>query len=71
MERTSSIRGDFIERFSLFKSAYTNARTKEEKNYIAEEFLNHLTEDEVALVRNVIGDVLNKNRVFSPDNFVH
>ncbi len=71
MERTSSIRGDFIERFSLFKSAYTNARTKEEKNHIAEEFLNNLTEEEVALVRNVIGDVLNKNRVFSPDNFVH
>ena len=71
MERTSGIRGDFIERFSMFKSAYNNARTKEEKNYIVEEFLNHLTEDEVALVRNVIGDVLNKNRVFSPDNFVH
>lgn len=64
MERTSSIRGDLIERFSLFKSAYAKARTKDEKNHIAEEFLNHLTEDEVELIRNVIGDVLNRNKFF-------
>jgi len=49
---------DFVERFGIFKSTYDRAATKEEKNYIAKEFLMHCTEDEVTLVRSVIGDVL-------------
>jgi hypothetical protein len=66
MERTSYIRGDFIERFSIFTNAYGRARSKEEKSYLAEDFLKNCTDDEVALVRDVIGDVLQKNRFNLP-----
>jgi len=52
------VRSDFIERFGIFKNMYDRAVTKEERNYIAKEFLMHCTEDEVALVRSVIDDVL-------------
>lgn len=58
VQRTSNVRSDFVERFSIFKDAYDRAATKEEKNYIAKEFLIHCTEDEVSLVRIIIGDVL-------------
>lgn len=52
------MRSDFVERFGTFKEKYDSALTKEEKNYIAKDFLTHCTEDEVSLVRSVIGDVL-------------
>jgi len=58
VQRTSNVRSDFVERFGIFKSTYDRAATKEEKNYIAKEFLMHCTEDEVTLVRSVIGDIL-------------
>ena len=58
VQRTSNVGSDFVERFSIFKSTYDRAATKEERNYIAKEFLMHCTEDEVALVRSVIDDVL-------------
>jgi len=58
VQRTSNVRSDFIERFGIFKNMYDRAVTKEERNYIAKEFLMHCTEDEVALVRSVIDDVL-------------
>ena len=58
VQRTSNVKNDFVERFSIFKNMYDRAATKEEKNYIAKEFLTHCTEDEVTLVRSVIGDVL-------------
>ncbi len=60
MQRTD-IRGDFVERFSIFRDAYDRARSKEEKNYLAEKFLTSCTNDEVTLVRDVIGDILQKN----------
>ncbi len=58
VQKTSNMGSDFIERFSIFKEKYDKALTKEEKNYIAKDFLIHCTEDEVSLVRSVIGDVL-------------
>jgi len=58
VQRTSNVRGDFVERFSIFKNMYDRAATKEERNCIAKEFLMHCTEDEVTLVRSIIADVL-------------
>ncbi len=58
VQRTSNMRSDFVERFSIFKEKYDKALTKEEKNYIAKDFLMYCTEDEVSLVRSVIGDIL-------------
>ena len=58
VQRTSNVRGDFEERFAIFKDVYDRVSTKEERNYIAKEFLMHCTEDEVALVRSIIADVL-------------
>lgn len=60
MQRTD-IRGDFVERFSIFRDAYDRAQSKEDKNYLAEKFLQSCTYDEVRLVRDVIGDILQKN----------
>jgi hypothetical protein len=45
---------------------YGRARSKEEKSYLAEDFLKNCTDDEVALVRDVINDVLQKNRFNLP-----
>jgi hypothetical protein len=58
VQSVSNVRSDFAERFSIFKRMYDRAATKEERSYIAKEFLLHCTEDEVALVRSVIDDVL-------------
>ncbi len=58
VQKTSNMGSDFIERFSIFKEKYDKALTKEQKNYIANDFLINCTEDEVSLVRSVIGDVL-------------
>lgn len=58
VQQISNVRSDFEERFSIFKNMYDRATTKEEKNYVMKEFLMHCTEDEVALVRSVIGDIL-------------
>jgi len=66
MER-SEIRGDFIERFNVFRNAYGRARSKEEKSFLAEEFIKHCTGDEVTLVRDVVGNILQKNRFNLPD----
>ncbi len=59
MERTDT-GGDFIERFLIFRDSYDRAGSKDEKSYLAEEFLKSCTEEEVTLVREVIGDVLHK-----------
>lgn len=56
------IRPDFAERFRIFTSAYDRARSREEKTFLIEEFLKRCTEDEVRLVRNVIGNVLHTSR---------
>ena len=61
MERTY-IHGDFIERFNIFTNAYDRVRSKEEKSYLAEVFLKSCNNDEVTLVRDVIGNVLQQNR---------
>jgi len=58
MQRISNVRRDFEERFGSFRNAYGRASTKEEKNYIAKEFLMQCTEDEISLVRSVLGDIL-------------
>ncbi|MEM3099426.1 MAG: hypothetical protein QXU32_12050 [Nitrososphaerales archaeon] len=57
----AGIQGDFVQRFTTFTSAYGRARNKEEKNFLIDEFLRHCTDDEVILVREVIGTVLQKN----------
>jgi|GEM_PF-6118533 len=56
------IQPDFVERFRIFTSAYDRARSKEEKTFLTGEFLKRCTEDEVRLVRNVIGNVLHTSR---------
>jgi len=58
MQRISNVRSDFEERFGRFRTAYARASTKEEKNYIAKQFLMQCTEDEILLVRSVLGDIL-------------
>jgi hypothetical protein len=55
------VRGDFVERFNVFADAYDRARSKEEKSCLAEDFLKTCNSDEIALVRDAIGDVLQKN----------
>ena len=60
VQRTSNVKSDFAERFGIFKSTYDRAASKEERNYITQKFLMHCTEDEVELVRSVIGDVLHQ-----------
>ncbi|MFQ5940239.1 MAG: hypothetical protein ACE5KA_00865 [Nitrososphaerales archaeon] len=62
----TDIRGDFVERFIMFRDAYGNARNKEEKSYLAKDFLKSCTKDEITLVRDVINDVLQKNNFSLP-----
>ncbi|MGH9933748.1 MAG: hypothetical protein ACRD3Z_01385 [Nitrososphaerales archaeon] len=58
MQRISNVRSDFEERFARFKSTYDRTSNKEERNYIAKQFLMQCTEDEVSLVRSVIDGIL-------------
>ncbi len=58
VQTISNVRGDFVERFSIFKDAYDRAVKRDEKNYFARQFLTTCTEDEVSLVRSIVGDVL-------------
>jgi hypothetical protein len=58
MQIISNVRSDFEERFVTFKRTYDRASNKEERNYVAKQFLMQCTEDEVSLVRSVIGDTL-------------
>ena len=52
------IRGNFIERFVMFREAYGRMSSKVEKNYLVEDFLKTCTTDEVKMVREVIDTVL-------------
>ncbi len=52
------IRGNFIERFVMFREAYGRMSSKVEKSYLAEDFLKTCTTDEVKMVREVIGTIL-------------
>jgi hypothetical protein len=54
------VKSDFAERFGIFKKMYDRAASKEERQHITQEFLMHCTEDEVELVRSVIGDILHQ-----------
>ena len=58
MQIISNVRSDFEERFAIFKRTYDKASTKDGRNHIAKQFLMQCTEDEVILVRSVIGDIL-------------
>lgn len=70
MER-NGIRVDFVERFMIFTDAYDRARNDKEKSFLTENFLKDCTEEEVTLVRNVIGDVLQKNGFNLPYKLFH
>lgn len=62
----AGIRGDFVERFNTFRNAYGRASSKEEKSSVTEQFLKNCTNDEITLMRNIIGNVLQNNRFNLP-----
>lgn len=52
------VRPDFVERFSAFTDAYDRAASREEKSFLANNFLKSCTNGEVLLVRNVLTNLL-------------
>jgi hypothetical protein len=58
VQRTIDVRGDFEQRFAIFKRTYDRASSREEKNQIVREFLERCTAGEITLVRSVIGELL-------------